>query len=124
MSITFYAALEAEHAEYGTIIKMVDALDRFSVNASNSNAFRLLDRLGIENPDYCGSMAAGDFLGRCMVANVGRPDHGIEPVEFSSEGGATMIDCGLRAGYFEERIEQLADLATAAAALGCLVAWA
>jgi len=122
MSITFYAARETEDAE-GRIINMVRDLEAFEVNVSNSNAFALFDRLGIE-ADYCGSMAAGDFLGRAMVANVGRFDDGIESATDVGEGGATFIDCGLRSGYFEDRMSSLANLASAAATRGLLVAWA
>jgi len=123
VSITFYAAQESEHAEFGTIITMVDALDALSVNVSNSNAFALLDRLGID-ADYCGSMAAEDFLGRAMVANVGRCDEGFAPTTERGQGGATMIDCGVRPGYFDDRMSSLAELASTAAARGFLVAWA
>jgi len=122
VSITFYAAQETEDAE-GRIINMVRDLEAFEVNVSNSNAFALLDRLGIE-ADYCGSMAAEDFLGRAMVANVGRFDDGIESSTERGQGGATVIDCGLRPGYFEDRMASLANLASAATARGFLVAWA
>lgn len=122
MSITFYAAQETEDAE-GRIISMVEALDAFEVNVSNSNAFALLDRLGIE-ADYCGSMAAEDFLGRAMVANVGRLDDGIDSTTERGRGGATVIDCGLRPGYYADRMTSLAELASKAAAHGYLVAWA
>jgi len=122
VSITFYAAQETEDAE-GRIINMVRSLSAFEVNVSNSNAFALLDRLGIE-ADYCGTMTAEDFLGRTMVANVGRFDDGIESTTERGQGGATIIDCGLRPGYFEDRMSSLAELASAAATRGLLVAWA
>jgi len=124
MSITFNVARETEHPEFGTVIEAVPGFDRYSVNVSNANAFALLDRLGIEDPDYCGSIEAEDFLGRTMVANVGRPDDGVGSAEFRGEGGCTVIDCGVRPGYFDDRMGSLATLASIALGGGYFVSWA
>jgi hypothetical protein len=122
VSVTFYAARVTEDAE-GRIIDMVSDLDHLSVNVSNANACAILDRLGFE-AELWGEVAAEDFLGRAMVANVGRFDDGIESSSDRGQGGAVMIDCGLRPGYFDDRLSSLAELASAAAARGLLVGWA
>ena len=101
-----------------------DACDACSleVNVSNANAALLLERLGVEF-DYCGTVDASDFLARAMLANVGRDDSGTATVTDSGGGGATMVDCGLRPGYYGDRFDSLAALATWCAARGYLVGW-
>lgn len=122
MSITFYAARVTEDAE-GRTIHMVSDLDHLSVNVSNASACAILDRLGLD-AEMWGEVAAEDFLGRAMVANVGRFDDGIEASSERGQSGAVFIDCGIRSGYFDDRLSSLAELASAAAARGFLVGWA
>ena len=93
------------------------------VNLSNSNAFLALERLGIE-PDYCGEFDPVDFMGRAMVANVGREDDGVPSVVDAQPGRATMVDCGLPAGYWADRMGALAEVATYARDKGVAVYWA
>ena len=94
---------------------------RFDMNVANSNAAMILERLGVEF-DYCGSIDATDMLGRAMVGNVGRSDDGME-AHATRDGGATMIDCGFRPGYFAEKFGVLADMATFAMERGLVIAW-
>jgi hypothetical protein len=42
---------------------------------------------------------------------------------YRTEGGATFIECGVRPGYFTDRLAAIADLATEAQRRGLLVAW-
>jgi len=93
-----------------------------SVNVSNTNASAILERLGVEF-DYCGSIDAADMLGRALVGNIGRDDSGVDSTEDARLGCATMIDCGLRPGYFDDRLGQIADLADYAARHGHLILW-
>lgn len=93
-----------------------------SVNVSEHNAALILERLGVEF-DYCGMIDPADLLGRAMVGNIGRDDSGVASTEDRGERGARMIDCGLRAGYYEDRFGRLAELASAAVRLGLVVSW-
>jgi len=90
------------------------------VSVSNANAVAVLDRLGydFDPSDPCGESTAVDFLGRAMTANVGLDDSGLRVVQ-----DGNMIDCGRRAGYFGDRMGQLAVLATEAQARDLLVVW-
>ncbi len=99
------------------------------LNVSNANAYALLERLGYEVTDdgIIGDTTPDDMLGRAMVGNVGRDDSGTDPVETPGEwfgGGATMIDCGRRDGYFEDRMTALVALATEAQTRQVMVMWA
>jgi len=82
------------------------------VNLSNSNAEMVLERLGIPF-DYCGTVAADDMLGRALVANVGRDDTGAAPTE-DTYGHATIVECGVPEGYYENVMGRLVALATEA----------
>jgi len=75
------------------------------VNVSNNNAVGIFERLGVEF-DYCGSMSAADMLGKAMVANVGGDDSGTDTVQ-----DGNMIHCGLRAGYYEQKMDEIAAVA-------------
>lgn len=92
------------------------------VNMANGNAALVLERLGVEF-DYCGSIDPAELLGRAMVGNIGRDDSGVASSEDRGEGGAAIIDCGLRPGYFADRFGALADLATAAIERGAVISW-
>ena len=92
------------------------------VNVSNGNAAAILERLGLEF-DYCGTVDASDFLGRALVANVGRDDSGVAPHEERGEGGALLVDCGQSVGYFDSRMAALVTLATVAVERGHGIGW-
>lgn len=95
-----------------------------TMNVSNSNAFFLLDLLGLEQ-DYCGSIAGADLLGRVLLAQgLYGHDEGVparQLVEGESfaddifgpvrEGGATFLDLGRREGYADDRLENLRMIA-------------
>lgn len=99
------------------------------VNMANGNAIRVLDLVGITGDDaYCGSMSGEDLLGRVLVALALTPeDEGTDTYEAGpDEGhfqGGTHIFCGRRPGYLQDRLEQLHDIATFAAAEGATVRW-
>jgi hypothetical protein len=121
MSITF-AAAPTRRAD-GTL-DFHTSDDEPWVNVSNTNASLLLERLGIEF-DYSGQIDAEDLLGRALVANVGRDDSGMASTTDRGAGGATIIDCGLRPGYFDERMAQLVEVAEYAKTVGTgKVQWA
>jgi hypothetical protein len=92
------------------------------VNVTNTNGQMLIERLGVPF-DWYGQFDPSDLLGRVMTANVGRDDSGIDQSVDRSEGRAIWIDCGLPAGYYEQKFGVLADLAVAAQAQGLVVSW-
>ncbi len=102
MSVTFYSP----------------GLD-LEVNLSNSNAFDVQKRLGYE-ADYCGQFDADDLLGRVLLkVAIGEPDDlGSPDVQEKN-----VVSCGKRPGYYADVYARLADLATAAAALGLPVSF-
>lgn len=97
------------------------------VNVTTTNAIHLLGLLGIaveEGEHPMGSMAADDFLGRVLMAQAVNPaDAGVPARTLPSEGGATVINCGRREGYSEDRLQQLHELAEFAVSRGRTVQW-
>jgi hypothetical protein len=94
-------------------------------NLSNVNAARVLDALGLLDrdadgyADLCGAREARVFQGYTVLALALTPaDAGVPSTQTGN-----MIDCGRPAGYLQERITQLHDLAAAAPA-GARVCWA
>lgn len=114
-----------DHADADEVAHGCKALD---VNVSNANAAAVLARLGYEfDPSGpCGDATAEDFLGRCMVGNVGQDDSGYAATQEGGPGTgrATVIECGVRPGYFASTLARLARLATAAGDQDLLVVWA
>lgn len=99
---------------------------RFDVNISSANARSILERLGYEyDPEdgICGSATPDEIIGRALLANIGRDDSGIRSAVVSDGPGATMIDCGLRPGYYDERMTAILDLAHEAQRREVLVGW-
>jgi hypothetical protein len=98
------------------------------VNVTTTNAFHLLGLLGITVEDGehpMGSMSAADFLGRVLVAQAVSPaDAGVPPVTTTYESGTTVINCGRREGYSEDRLEQLHELAEFAVDRKRAIQWA
>jgi hypothetical protein len=90
------------------------------VNLANGNAVLVLERLGFDVDPEClfGEASGSDLLARALVGNVGRSDDGV-PAAVDGR----MIDCGVRPGYFAERLGALTDLAVLADRLGALVVW-
>jgi hypothetical protein len=126
MSITFLAATTTQHPEWGTVLAPVRTADHLSVNVSNGNAALILERLGYPcgGDELWGEAAGDELLGRVMVANVGRDDTGVAATEDRGAGGAVLVDCGVRDGYFTDVMDRLAALGTHAADNGWMVSWA
>lgn len=111
MSITFYIEGQPEGS------------DDAEFNVSNTNGYMLLNRLGIE-ADYSGSAKADVMLGASLLAlATNASDDGVASTTDVGAGGATIIECGLRAGYWEDRLSSMADLATMAKELDRKVVW-
>lgn len=127
MSVTFSLAEFQETEKLGTVLCHLDS--DLNLNVSNANARAILDRLGYEVDEYgiVGEATPEDLLGRALVGNVGRDDSGVDAVETPGEwfgGGATMIDCGIRPGYFEDRMAALVALASHAMDRNLMISWA
>ena len=106
---------------YGAYVSAITEVPE--VNVSNENARFILSLLGVEF-DYCGSVSAAELLERIAFGQVvGGGDEGTVAVEYRSEGGATMIECGRSAGYADRRLAQIAEVAEWAAAHGREVVW-
>lgn len=127
MSVTFTTGQFIEttiDGEACTVLAHDDDRD-YEVNMSNANAMIVLDRLGYDTEyGLIGSDTAAEFLGRAMTMNVGRHDDGIARSVDKAEGGATWIDMGVRAGYYDERMEQLIAIALMAESHDLMVVWA
>ena len=127
--LTAHKAECDECAHYGIHSQAVCDIDgALDVNVANTNARMLLVALGLDDDDLCGSADGADFLGRVLLAlAVDRDDSGVRSAVVGGaevgQSGATMIDCGLPAGYFAERFGALHALAAEAARLGREVHW-
>jgi hypothetical protein len=91
-------------------------------NFSNSNAYSILERLGLDM-EPCGAVDADDILGRALVANIGRSDDGVATTTETTPGGATWTECGVPAGYFDRSMAAIVAVAEAAKAQGVRVVW-
>ena len=108
--------VELPGCEYpGRCRPMVIGLDSLledapEVNPSNANARRVLETLGLysDNDDeLSGSCSAEDFLGRVLLAQAITPaDPGIPAVQDGNN-----IDCGRAAGYLQDTLAALRELA-------------
>lgn len=104
------------------VIGLDPAGDVPEVNLANANARRVLEVLGLadEFGDLTGNATAEEFLGRCLIALAVEPaDAGVPAVQDGS-----FIDCGRPAGYLQDRLAELHDLAMWCAAQGRAVSWA
>ena len=129
-AIVAHKATCEECAAYGLYSASVwDVSDEFDVNLANVNARTLLAILGLDtSEDLCGMASGEDFLGRVLLAlATDRDDSGVASAVVGGaplgQRGATMIDCGLSAGYFGERFDALHALAQEAVRLGRPVVW-
>lgn len=119
-----------ECAHYGLYSEAVmDVTSGLDVNLANGNARLVLTILGLDSEDLCGATTAEDFLGRVLLAMAeDRDDTGVRPAVVSGRevgtSGPTMVDCGIRPGYFADRFGALHALATEALRLGREVVWA
>lgn len=104
----------------------MDVSDELDVNLANTNAVMMFSVLGIEIDDYdlAGSMAGSEFLGHVLMAlATDRDDSGVSDVVEAGDGHATMVHCGLPAGYWSDRLNALHDLAQEASRLRRDVVW-
>jgi hypothetical protein len=99
---------------------------QWDVNVSNTNALAILTRLGYpaDPEDPYGNADPDDLLGRAMTGNIGLDDQGIPATVDAAPGRATVIECGVRPGYFTGRLDEIARLAAEAKTRGVLVGWA
>lgn len=99
------------------------------LNVSNTNAMHLLELLGLPSEQdewgsLSGATSAEDFLGRVLLAQAVSPaDAGVAATSEVGEGGATLIDMGRPAGYSEDRLTSLRELADFAVDRGRTVQW-
>lgn len=127
MSVTFGLG---RYEMNGSLLRQLSR-EEVEVNISNANALAVLERLGLPTDDdygLFGELDATDFLGRALVANVGRDDTGV-PAESMKVldgifAGANLIDHGRRPGYFASIMERLVDLGVTAERENLIVIWA
>lgn len=95
------------------------------VNLSNVNAGAVLTVLGLPFDPECiaGETDPDDLTGRCLTSAVGLDDTGIPATVDAAPGRATMVECGLPAGYYTRTLDRLAALAAEAKTRGCLIGW-
>jgi hypothetical protein len=119
------------------------------VNLSNHNASMVLETLGVDvADDLCGSMSADDFLGRVLIAlaispaDEGMPAYKLTGADYTGQGGllggllaglaeaeandeptATFWQGARPAGYLQERLEMLREIAEFAKSKGWGVCW-
>ncbi|MFD7161404.1 hypothetical protein ACFV9C_42935 [Kribbella sp. NPDC059898] len=123
------AAHEAQCATcgiYGACVQAVrDVDDDLDVNVAQTNAVVLLYALGLHNEDLSGGTTAQDFFGRVMFALAEeRDDTGIPASDYRHHPqGLTLIDCGIRPGYYADVFGRLSALAAEAIRLGRDIEW-
>lgn len=98
-----------------------------SVTMSNVNGLRVLEVLGFDSEDgipYVGTCDADDFEGRVALARALTPvDAGIPVTTTVGENGPTVVECGRRPGYLQDRLDTLADLAALARSHNSPISW-
>lgn len=95
-----------------------------TVNVSNVNARHLLALLGLDVEDLCGGLDADAFGSRVLLATANDGDRGTATITYRAEGGATVVDCGRRAGWDTDVLHGLARVAEWAAEHEVEVTWA
>lgn len=118
--------VDPEFPEYGAL----PPDNPWDMNVSNTNFVTIMRSLGFEDFDYVGVIAnVADLITRCeallgTVRSIPQFDAGVEPREYRGESGATIIDCGVRPGYLNERIGTLLTIAIAARDAGAVISYA
>lgn len=111
---------------YGACVQGVrDVDDELDVNVSQANAVVLLYALGLHSEDLSGGTTPQDFFGRVMLARAEDLDDTGIPVNEAryAPQGMTIIDCGLRPGYYADVFGRLWNLAAEALRLGRDIVW-
>ena len=95
--------------------------ERLSFNVSNTNAAYIFDALGVVDEDerMSGAMPADDLLGRVLLAEAISPSDAGLPA--FTEGSVTY--CGRPAGYLDEKLTALREIASYARTEKVLVVW-
>ena len=95
-----------------------------SVNVSNTNARDILEVLGYEQDELCGSATSDDFMGRILIALAVAPESAERVTEVShSNYGGTIVSCGREAGYVQKRLNDLLTVVTDAVDSGMDIHW-
>lgn len=115
-----YLPIYEEDMDYGRILTNPNPL---SLNIANGNFHRLMTLLGYSDFDYCGSFGDGslqdlksriEFI-RGGIKAIPDMDGGTPTIEHrSSPYQATMVECGLREGYFDDRLSTLLEIVNVA----------
>lgn len=106
-----------------TCVSRVYPFEEYDLNMANGNAEHVLYLLGYDTEDLCGSDTAEGLLGRVLTAIALSPaDEGV-PATVTAGNGPTIVDCGRPAGYTDERLSQLRDLAERAMSAGRTITW-
>lgn len=96
-------------------------IDMPSVNMANRNAAHVLAALGVtpDDGEFYGSADADDMLGRVLLAQAIQPaDDGTPSYEVGN-----LVECGRRAGYTDDRLAQVYEIAVWARTHGREVVW-
>jgi hypothetical protein len=131
----WYAGQEGYCEADEPFIMAVRTEDAPCLNVANGNAIVLLEALGLlgevrDTPfgptpmDACGSLDAEAFLGRVLAAEVmSVGDPGMPRETFKIEAGPTIVGWGRRAGYVDEKLAVLREIALWAQAHQVPVVW-
>lgn len=107
-----------------TIASAMEAIGETpSANMANSNARDVLSTLGIPDEDLCGGMDPSDFLGRVLTGLALAPESAEIPTH-AALGATNLITCGREAGYVQDRLRDLHEVAQFAIAHNRDVVWA
>lgn len=99
------------------------------MNVANGNYVRLMELLGLDYSDYCGTWGDGSLqhlqerLGVILEGLKAMPemDSGVPSTTGKGNGGCKWVDCGLREGYFTERLSKLQELVFKAIEVGGVI---
>jgi hypothetical protein len=108
MSIDVYGGVLKKRAE-GPMMESVGN----SINMSNRNFVIMMDALGIICDEACGHMDLDQFLGLARAwlrAHIDKPSAMVETRETVGDGGCTMIDLPLRAGYVNQAVHRVVTM--------------
>ena len=130
MSVTFYPAQYVSGPQWGSVLDCVDVGEDIPVNLANANALRVLEALGFALGcagvicDLVGESDPRVFLG-CVLLTQGLAPYDEEMPAYQIPGdGATVWQGARHAGYMQEKLRLLEELAAFCAAQGYIVAWA
>ncbi len=130
MSVTFYPAQYASDPQWGAVLDFVDVGEDIPVSLANANALRVLETLGLpptcdeQSCDLVGESDPIAFLGRVLLAQGLAPYDEEMPAYQLPGDGATVWQGARHAGYMQEKLRLLEELAAFCAAQGYIVAWA